>query len=542
MKRILKNLKKSIFILLAGLIFSLSLAPTAKAAVTTSWYNQSFSDWYVRVYSGNESEIFGERYTAAQVQWILYSLYAQIIGIGVSNNQDIVACVLSQDVDQCQDSIQNTLKDLVSYNEKIENNTFLSAISSSPISGIGYIKNLIQKFRIVPNTYAQEEGFGYSAASPVLTLWKLARDVSYAFLVVVIIVFAFMIMFRVKINPQTVITIQSALPKVILSAILITFSYAIAGLLIDLMYVVMALVVAILTNQSSGLFEWGFADMMSALLNRNIFMIFMGYWLVFFIASLSHIASVNVFYGVILTIASIVLFFILLFLSIKTIFLLLKNFAMILLTIIIGPLEILVGTVSSSGGGFGQWLKKLLSYLAVYPIVTVLILLAHFFLAQGLPEWLGDLLAKPGGANFMPFNPKFRVIGTAINQNWSVPFTVGDQFDMSIVWMVVSYVIISLIPKVFDMIKAFMERKPFDFGTAIGETTGPLKAIGNWGPVATARQYSSDYGAYKLAGTLQKIIPTTKFTQTIGLRSVPGGRTGVIEGIEQGAKSRLNIQ
>ena len=42
-------------------------------------------------------------------------------------------------------------------------------------------------------------------------------------------------------SPQTIVTIQSALPKIVVTLILVTFSYAIAGFMVDLVYVVMGL-------------------------------------------------------------------------------------------------------------------------------------------------------------------------------------------------------------------------------------------------------------------------------------------------------------
>jgi len=44
-----------------------------------------------------------------------------------------------------------------------------------------------------------------------------------------------MIMFRKKIDPRTTVTISQALPKIIITLILITFSYPIAGILFDVM-------------------------------------------------------------------------------------------------------------------------------------------------------------------------------------------------------------------------------------------------------------------------------------------------------------------
>ena len=56
-------------------------------------------------------------------------------------------------------------------------------------------------------------------------------------MVIILIAAGFMIMFRVKINPQTVVSLQTMIPKLVITLLLVTFSYAIAGLVIDMIYV-----------------------------------------------------------------------------------------------------------------------------------------------------------------------------------------------------------------------------------------------------------------------------------------------------------------
>jgi len=90
---------------------------------------------------------------------------------------------------------------------------------------------------IPKSAYAQ--GVGFSGLAPLLDIWKAFRNIAYTLLSIAIIIFGFMIMFRRKIDPQTVASIQEALPRIIICLILITFSYAIAALLIDLMYVIL---------------------------------------------------------------------------------------------------------------------------------------------------------------------------------------------------------------------------------------------------------------------------------------------------------------
>lgn len=68
----------------------------------------------------------------------------------------------------------------------------------------------------------------------------------YVFSTIIFLIIGIMIILRVKVSPQAVITIQSAVPQIITTLILVTFSYAIAGLVIDLANIIQAIVVAML--------------------------------------------------------------------------------------------------------------------------------------------------------------------------------------------------------------------------------------------------------------------------------------------------------
>ncbi len=120
-------------------------------------------------------------------------------------------------------------------------------LSSPPASGIYWAQDSLENSGFIPKTYAAE-GIGFAAIKPIINLWKIFRDISYLMLVLMLMAIGFMIMFRMKINPQTVINVENALPKIIVALLLITFSFAIAGFLIDLMYVVIAILINLLSG------------------------------------------------------------------------------------------------------------------------------------------------------------------------------------------------------------------------------------------------------------------------------------------------------
>src|SRR3989344_5840422 len=109
--------------------------------------------------------------------------------------------------------------------------------STPPASGVGYFAQKIQDFNPVKPAYAQE-GVGFSALSPVQPLWTIFRNASYVGFVIVFVIMGFMIMFRAHISPQAVATVQDSIPRIVVALILVTFSYALAGLMIDLMFLI----------------------------------------------------------------------------------------------------------------------------------------------------------------------------------------------------------------------------------------------------------------------------------------------------------------
>src|SRR3990167_11023854 len=120
-----------------------------------------------------------------------------------------------------------------------------SMVINHPASGVEYIASKLHDMGIVPEAYAQGEGFGFATLKPIESLWAASRNAAYALMTVAIVILAFLVMFRAKISPQASVTIQSAIPRVIVGLLLITFSFAIAGFVIDLAYVVIGIISAL---------------------------------------------------------------------------------------------------------------------------------------------------------------------------------------------------------------------------------------------------------------------------------------------------------
>lgn len=146
-------------------------------------------------------------------------------------------------------------KDADKYYDKslfgLVTNLIIIPYSNPPSSFSYWAVNGLANAGFIPKSYAAE-GVGFSSIKPFMEIWKIFRNLAYMILVLVLIAIGFMIMFRMKINQQTVIAVENSLPKIVISLLLITFSFAIAGFLIDLMYVVILLSISLLSSLDIG--------------------------------------------------------------------------------------------------------------------------------------------------------------------------------------------------------------------------------------------------------------------------------------------------
>ncbi|MBU1031431.1 hypothetical protein KKE03_00685, partial [Patescibacteria group bacterium] len=109
--------------------------------------------------------------------------------------------------------------------------------ANPPVRTADYLASLGEGMGIVKTANAQVTGSGAAVLNPIIKLWQVSRNISYVIMIVIFVVIGLMIMFRNKLNPQTVITAQTALPGLVVGLILITFSYFLAGLISDVAFV-----------------------------------------------------------------------------------------------------------------------------------------------------------------------------------------------------------------------------------------------------------------------------------------------------------------
>ena len=124
----------------------------------------------------------------------------------------------------------------------------IATLYTPPLHTGDYFQNLAQNFGINKKAYAQSAGTGFQGLTPLIGVWSAFRNIVYLILVIVFIVIGLAIMLRIKIDPRTVMSIQNQIPKIIIGILVVTFSFAIAGFLIDMMWVFIYLIYGIISG------------------------------------------------------------------------------------------------------------------------------------------------------------------------------------------------------------------------------------------------------------------------------------------------------
>lgn len=129
-----------------------------------------------------------------------------------------------------------------------------NVINSPPnLQTMAYMRKTISNNIFSPSTAYAASADDYFGS--FVDLWQKCRNLSYLLITILLLVIGLMIMFRAKIDPRTTITVATALPRVVISLLLITFSYAIAGLIVDLGLVFKALIDRAFVEPTTGMYK-----------------------------------------------------------------------------------------------------------------------------------------------------------------------------------------------------------------------------------------------------------------------------------------------
>jgi hypothetical protein len=240
------------------------------------------------------------------------------------------------------------------------------------------------------NTGPYDSGYTELLNSGVVDLWAQIRNVTYVFFILIFIIVGFMIMFRSKIGGQTLVTLGNTLPNIIVALIGVTFSFAIAGIIIDIGGVIMVILADIIetvggfedvvTLESFGSIFKAFGGIFnfSKVEGKGLFSI-LGGGISGGLAGLGIAAGMTGFMAVLGGLGIVGLAIVLAILGvvtvgvIKVLITLIKAYLGILVGVVTGPLQIAISAIPGKSKGFVNWMLSIARNVLVYPITFAIL-------------------------------------------------------------------------------------------------------------------------------------------------------------------------
>lgn len=260
------------------------------------------------------------------------------------------------------------------------------------------------------SVYAAESGYDYLLTTGISGLWEKVRNIAYVLFIIVLIAAGFMIMFRHKIGGQVAVTVMSTIPNVVVSLLLVTFSFAIVGLIMNLG--------GILVNVLGGVLELG----TDKVIIDNFFSVFGAFFkgdtgggaasgtlltgavtalagnaglgaltAASVTGALPVIAGAVVLAGIIAVILGIIVLGVVLWASFKVFSTLLKAYAGLLMDTILAPLYLLISAIPGQEQKRTDWFNRVLKNVLVFPVVFFFVNIGTYLVKNV------DSLALPSG-------------------------------------------------------------------------------------------------------------------------------------------------
>lgn len=265
--------------------------------------------------------------------------------------------------------------------------------------------------------------------------WKFVRNVAFGMMALVMLVIGVMMINRTKVSSQTIVTVQYALPKVIIAAVLIAFSFPIAATITNVFFLLSLkapsiVTMTIITDVISEIQNIDPTSFQQSFITPGGSINFVTL-LMYALASAFQITTMGPVLFIIWSICVIVIIIRMIGITLKWMI----TYVKMLIEIVLSPIDLLLSALPGSeekGSGESKvikWFKKFLAYgisLVILSAMPVLVL------------WIGATVIISGMINSTPVGGTFNALGLQIPlPSIGSLATMGAGFDITIFFLVV---------------------------------------------------------------------------------------------------------
>ncbi len=342
----------------------------------------------------------------------------------------------------------------VAYNPNADLTAFLGksvatlAMSPPPI----HTKDFFVNKALADNLLAPKSGFAQTGGDLIKgqpgdpwifdLIWKNMRNISYSFVIVVIVLTGLLVMLSYKTDPRTTLSLIDFVPKLAMSLIIITFSWPIAGIFVDLTTVLANVGFKLLNGYGDFNAVWIFS------LGGGIALTFGGVIASVFTGGWSLIATVVGLIVLITAVAYIIAI-------ISAFVALIKRWLSMVLLAAFAPIIFLWGSLPGQEETLQAWFKSMIVSALTFP-------------AAGLILYLATKLTPIAGKDF-PKPPLAYPI-------------IGESVLLPLLSPIVSVVLVFLIASIPSVLEEFIDVKApralGDVGKQVGKMAASLPFIG----------------------------------------------------------------
>lgn len=252
-------------------------------------------------------------------------------------------------------------------------------------------------------TYAQGgggEGYAFLQNNGIEQLWGFMRNIAYGIFVVIVMAAGFMVMFRSKLASGQAVSVMNALPGIFIGLILVTFSFAIVGFILDIGRLLSMIVASSMQDLVPGKESVFIGDPVQMI--KEAFGTTMGGSMVPWVGTsllgggtgivaggLAVAGGLGSFLKVFLapaaTLVGLIALVVLLVIAaiagyavIRVYVALVMAYIKILIELVFSPLYIVLGSLPGRSDAFMQWIKRVFSHVLVFPVVIFILNIANY--------------------------------------------------------------------------------------------------------------------------------------------------------------------